>query len=282
MIKIRTYVNLWLLITLVLFYESYALNKIPGLSLTGLMKARGVLPQFDLNPDAGKPLSMFFGYTGFGLMLLTNFYVLRKRFSITKNLGFLSGWLNFHIFCGLLGPTFILFHTNFKIGGLVAISFWSMVVSFASGIVGRYFYVQIVGQKVDLQKELTQQEERMKRNLVNTEALKTFEDTKKFAISLAGARSGEEDLRFFAVMVTVARSFIGDLRLRLSKDERLVSLPQAVHLELNRYAVNHRRVLYLESFRTVMGYWHAFHMPFAVFMYVVAVIHIATALLFKV
>lgn len=37
----------------------------------------------------------------------------------------------------------VLFHTAFKFGGIVAISFWSMVAVVASGVIGRFIYNQI-------------------------------------------------------------------------------------------------------------------------------------------
>ena len=37
----------------------------------------------------------------------------------------------------------ILFHTSFKFGGIVSISFWSMVAVVASGVIGRFIYLQI-------------------------------------------------------------------------------------------------------------------------------------------
>ena len=58
-------------------------------------------------------------------------------------LGILKYWLEFHIFLCTLGPIMVLFHTAFKFGGLVAVSFWSMVAVFLSGIVGRFIYIQI-------------------------------------------------------------------------------------------------------------------------------------------
>jgi hypothetical protein len=279
--KLKTYVYLWILVSIALFYDSWMLNHIPLLSLSSLIKHTGILPNLDLNPEPGKELSMAYGWTGFGLMLLTNFYVIRKRFNVGKSLGSISGWLNFHIFCGLLGPTLILFHCNFKVGGLVAISFWSMVISFTSGIVGRYFYVQVVSQKGELERELAGNDDFLKRSLGPRGDLKRLEEAKQLAVRLSGARP-EGEITFFSVMGVVTRSLIGDLRLRFSRDPLLVALPAPIHYQLNRYAVTQRRLVYLESFRRVMGYWHSFHMPFAVFMYVVAVIHIISALLFKV
>ncbi|MEZ4987706.1 MAG: hypothetical protein R2795_22200 [Saprospiraceae bacterium] len=51
--------------------------------------------------------------------------------------------MEFHIFLCTLGPVMILFHTAFKFGGIVSISFWSMVIVVASGVIGRFIYVQI-------------------------------------------------------------------------------------------------------------------------------------------
>lgn len=70
-------------------------------------------------------------------------YMLRKRNRKLQRWGVLKHWLEFHIFLCTLGPILVLFHTSFKFGGLVAISFWSMVAVFISGIIGRFIYIRI-------------------------------------------------------------------------------------------------------------------------------------------
>jgi len=70
-------------------------------------------------------------------------YMARKRFRSLHRIGILKHWLEFHIFLCTLGPILVLYHTSFKFGGLVAISFWSMVAVFLSGIIGRFIYIQI-------------------------------------------------------------------------------------------------------------------------------------------
>ena len=70
-------------------------------------------------------------------------YMTRKRIRSLMRIGILKYWLEFHIFLCTLGPVMILFHTAFKFGGLVAVSFWSMVAVFLSGIIGRFIYIQI-------------------------------------------------------------------------------------------------------------------------------------------
>ena len=91
------------------------------------------------------------GILGHGLGIIGSFliligvfsYMIRKRNRSLMRLGLLKHWLEFHIFLCTLGPIMILFHTAFKFGGLVAISFWSMVAVFLSGIIGRFIYIQI-------------------------------------------------------------------------------------------------------------------------------------------
>ncbi len=70
-------------------------------------------------------------------------YMARKRMKRLSRLGLLKHWLEFHIFLCTLGPILVLFHTSFKFGGLVSVSFWSMVAVFLSGVIGRFIYIQI-------------------------------------------------------------------------------------------------------------------------------------------
>ncbi len=77
------------------------------------------------------------------MIMGVSMYMVRKRYRIFSRLGILKHWLEFHIFLCTLGPILVLFHTSFKFGGIVAISFWSMVAVFLSGIIGRFIYIQI-------------------------------------------------------------------------------------------------------------------------------------------
>jgi hypothetical protein len=70
-------------------------------------------------------------------------YMIRKRWKRVRRWGLVKHWLEFHIFLCTVGPMLILFHTSFKFGGLVSVSFWSMVAVFLSGIIGRFIYIQI-------------------------------------------------------------------------------------------------------------------------------------------
>jgi hypothetical protein len=235
-----------------------------------------------LSTEPGKAISLYLGWVGFCIMLTTNFYILRKRTKIFGQLGSLNGWLNFHIFCGLLGPVFIIFHCDFKVRGLVAISFWSMMVSFASGIVGRYFYVNILERK----KTAEDRAEKIWKVFQNLAAKFNFNQEhpalKKvefFALSYVGAPVKGQMLDPITALVS---SMMGDLRLIFGNPKTLPGMPPVSRMMLREYALAKRKADLLQPFQQLMGYWHTFHTPFAVFMYVVAVIHIASALFFSV
>ena len=94
-----------------------------------------------------KPSGVFghgLGIVGTLLILIGVFgYIAKKKYKALHRFGRLKYWLEFHIFLCSLGPVMILFHTAFKFGGIVSISFWSMVLVVASGVVGRFIYIQI-------------------------------------------------------------------------------------------------------------------------------------------
>jgi hypothetical protein len=102
---------------------------------------------FHSNQEILKPSGVLghgLGIIGSALMIIgVSVYMVRKRFRALIRLGILKHWLEFHIFLCTLGPILVLFHTSFKFGGVVAISFWSMVAVFLSGIIGRFIYIQI-------------------------------------------------------------------------------------------------------------------------------------------
>lgn len=284
-VTLRTYVILWLLLTFLLSYESAALNSIPELSILAALKHHAVIPaSFSLSPAPGGTVSLCLGWTGFGLMVIAGTYSLRKRWAPLKSLGTMPGWLDFHIFCGLLGPTLILFHTNLRVGGLVGISFWAMAIVFASGIFGRYFYLQVLRQKSELDQDAEASEMALDRyQAENPERLsrERLSYLKGRVLELAGVPAGLEG-NPRSGLARLYHSLIGDLRLRTGFRTLAPGQTRAARLELRKFGMARRRSHYLDYFCRIMGYWNAFHGPFAALMYIVAIIHIVSSMLFMV
>lgn len=239
-----------------------------------------------LEHEAGKNLSYWLGWLGFSVMCLTNVYILRKRLPALTKFGKLSTHMDWHIFFGLVGPTFILFHCDFKVGGLVAISFWSMVVSFASGLVGRYFYIQLLQQKHTLKESIETYEAKFNDylNLTKHQGVKKkhldFVKSKTFALACGGI--GPSQLNQISMPQFLFHSVLGEINLRTRMPH--IPLPAGGELKehLKVWAFLRRKLIFMHYYKILFGYWKTFHTPFAIFMYVVAIIHIISSLVFKV
>src|SRR5688572_18719207 len=105
LMKLRSLVYIWFIITGFMFYEYAVLHKLhPGPSYISMTLCKGFGYCKTLSPLPGRPLSYTLGWLGFCVMALTNLYVLRKRVHAMQSWGGLQGWLNWHIFFGMLGP----------------------------------------------------------------------------------------------------------------------------------------------------------------------------------
>ncbi len=283
--KLRPLVYLWLLITGFMFYEYAVLHKLySGPSYLSLAACKLLEQCKTLSPLPGKPLSYALGWLGFCVMALTNLYILRKRIHAMQSWGSLQGWLNWHIFFGLLGPTFILFHCDFKVRGLVSISFWSMVISFLSGIVGRYFYMQLLQAKPVLKKQIDALEKAFDQyqqgsgNRIPAQALVV---AKAHAFAMAGGVQGPE-LQRLGLLGFLVKSISGELRMMTTLPPTPWQEGRPFRVKLREWALLRRRLLSMHFYQILFGYWRTFHSPFAVWMYIVAIIHIISSLIFKV
>ncbi len=138
-------------------------------------------------------------------------YMIRKRNRRVQKLGVLKHWLEFHIFLCALGPMLVLYHTSFKFGGLVAVSFWSMVAVFISGIIGRFIYIRIPH-------------------------------------NIQGKELSVSEVR----------------KLNAGLDEAAIE----------------RKIERLKFMQKIFRYWHVAHLPFAIIMLIIMLIHVAVTITF--
>ncbi len=118
-------------------------------------------------------------------------YMARKRYRFLSRTGPVKHWLEFHIFLCVLGTFLVAYHTSFKIGGLAAVSFWSMFTVFTSGIAGRVIYLQI--PRTMQGRELDQREVRDMRGDIITKIRESYsldESSFKFITVSIENRSG--------------------------------------------------------------------------------------------
>jgi len=228
------------------------------------------------------------GVIGGGLILLLFLYSARKRLRFMQSWGNIRYWLNYHIWMGVTGPLLIIFHTTFKVGGIVAVAFWSMAAVALSGMLGRYLYIQIPrslsGQELTAA-ELGEQE----RDLVGRlrSEFKLGEDKLKRLEELGSAAQDKSratgwtnmmswivnDLKLPFLLNEIGR----DMRRQGALDRQTVGTLSTL---VKRLALLRRRMVYLETAHRLLHYWHIIHKPFAIVMIVIVCIHVFVALLF--
>lgn len=229
---------------------------------------------------------LLFGIIGSAMMVLMLIYTLQKRTRLFGRNIPLRPFLDIHIFFGVIGPLFIVLHTSFKVQGLVAISFWSMVAVAASGCLGRYLYQQIPRTLSDNElsiSDIEQEQRRLgdelkRRSQLSEDTLNRIDTifTRAFAVeskSVTGLIMGLiwNDLR---------RPFIQRrLRIRLAKMAAVSKREQNELFNLARQrSLLNRKAALLERVHRLFHYWHVIHKPFAIIMYLIMIVHIAVAI----
>jgi len=178
--------------------------------------------------------------------------------------------LEFHIFLCTLGPILVLFHTAFKFGGIVSVAFWSMVAVVLSGVIGRFIYIQI--PRTIEGRELSLAEvQATKTDLSQILAEKYKLDS--HSIQLFVRYSSDEE-------TTTGKTTISGLKKELraqnlSKEE----IRTVLKMVLNERSLS-KRINRLQTMQKLFKYWHVAHLPFALIMLVIVIIHVAVTLAF--
>jgi hypothetical protein len=228
----------------------------------------------------------------FGIYL----YYFRKRWKWLNHIGSSRHWLDFHVVLGLAAPLLIAFHAAFKFRGMAGMAFWIMVSVALSGVVGRYLYAQIprslnaaelswqeletgrarLEQTLSAQKLFTQEALRA--------ALRLPEPERVAGMSVFTALG-------FMLLLDMARPFrAAALRRRvLDRSGTLRALGGLLpsgnrDLEwtialIRKQSALRKKMLFLSRSQQVFHLWHIVHRPFSYAFVVLALIHIAAAVL---
>ena len=220
-----------------------------------------------------------FGVGGFVLMTVPVIYSLRKKLPRLRNVGTMKTWLEVHIFCGIVGPVLVTFHTSFRFNGVVSVAYWSMVAVVLSGFVGRYLYVRIPRglRGLELTRgELDARAEQLSERLLSADlppnlitAIAAFE--RRVAPAPDASPS-------------VIGLFFGELRLHRQMSVLRHEIEHAgvsaalLHEILDVIAERAsllRHAAYLNLTKSLFDIWHVFHMPLVYVMFGIVVLHAA-------
>ena len=226
------------------------------------------------------------GVLGSLLMITRLFYSVRKRARTFSSAGPIRYWLNYHIWMGITGPVLVTFHTAFKFGGIVSVSFWSMTAVAVSGFLGRYVYLQIPRMKSGLimsagdihTQDLTYRKQLTVEFPDLAEKVQPYLDKLGDDIARISERSLFSQLVFSSFQLrsqlsSYTKSIVSDHDLSRRDIKTLRKILRA-KITLNR------KVQTLKSSQKLLHHWHLIHKPFAAIMYAIMLIHIVVTVIF--
>lgn len=196
-----------------------------------------------------------YGLLGTLLMLIGLFsYMARKRLRILWTWGLLKYWLEAHMVFCTLGTLLIIFHTTFKFGGIISIGFWSLLLVWFSGLIGRFFYTRIPqnieGKLLDL-KEVRERINLLEKTLNDRYGLDeaTFRGKSSRNLKRTLSRNNLQQKEIVAAC-------------HLFKEERYLKV----------------RVKRLDVMKRLFNRWHYAHVPFALIVQIFLVIHVVVVI----
>jgi hypothetical protein len=226
-----------------------------------------------------------FGILGSLLMLLMLLYSLRKRWGVLARVGHISHWLKIHIYFGITGPLLIVLHSAFKVQGLIAVSFWSMIAVAASGIVGRYLYLLLPrnmwGEELDLH-QAQHMDENFRNELIGRYSLSTQMLDGIETMLLPPIPKRGNSLRVLFVL------WWNDLNrpMHLKKVHGYLAASLKISStelhDLNKLVGEHvrlkQRIILWNHTHSLFHYWHIIHRPFAYIMYIILLVHVSISI----
>ena len=226
------------------------------------------------------PVGQTFGITGAALMLMPFLYMVRKRATWLKRAGNLRTWLEVHLFCGVVGPVLVTFHTSFKFNGIVSAAYWSMVVVVLSGFVGRYLYVRIPRSIRGI--ELTRAELDARADEIKAELADSTQPASIVARVKAFERAAVPDGRPSLTDLLFGEVGIARRRRALDRELESAGVPLEQRDEIVRLTAARstllRRIAHLQRTKKLFALWHVFHLPLVYLLVVIVTAHAAITL----
>ena len=231
--------------------------------------------------DWFKPSGIFgqgLGVIGTLLMAIGVFiYILRKRYNFLGKFIRLKYLLEFHIFLCTIGPIMVLFHTAFKFGGIVSVAFWSMVAVVLSGVIGRFIYIQIP-RTIEGQ-EMTLGQIRHIKSVLSETLRVSFgldQDMSALITRFTGSTANHSFLqRYFdrRKAISTIKKALTDKNIHIRERRNILKM-------VNEEITLAGRIGRLQTMQKLFKYWHVAHLPFALIMLIIVILHVGVAIAF--
>ena len=236
---------------------------------------------------AASGLGYALGITGVTLVVLLLLYPLRKRWRPLQRIGSVKFWFRFHMLCGVLGPTAIIFHSNFHLGSINGkVAFWSMMIVASSGVVGRYLYSKIhyglYGERANLM-QLAQDFDASS-SVLGLPTMPSDLQRSLEKMSEAVRHPPSSFLPSLRLLLWIApRSHLLEFRVgRLVRSHARspqvsalgVDLRSAVDPTIGKYFWLVRKISGFTFFERLFSLWHTLHVPLFVLLLLTTIVHV--------
>jgi hypothetical protein len=214
---------------------------------------------------SGDNVGYYLGLAGGLMMLVLLVYPMRKYFAFMRRWGQVKYWFIFHMCCGILGPTLVIFHSTFHMKSVNAsVAFTCMVLVAGSGFIGRYAYTHVHrtmhGSKLtleELQSDLFGRENEAESKLKNyPKVLLILHQYHHFAVK-KNANSLSRVFRFFALPILRQYANMRCEAMLPIKSSRSRERRKLVLDYLNGVETYAR----FEDFERLFSLWHIVHVP---------------------
>ncbi|HSV85804.1 MAG TPA: hypothetical protein VLH85_04460 [Levilinea sp.] len=233
--------------------------------------------------------SSFYGHSmgvvGFILMLMTEIlYSLRKRTRLAR-WGPMSGWLQFHIFTGIVGPYLVLLHSSWKFNGIAGILTLMTAVIVISGFIGRYIYTAVPRTADGLMLEVEELEGEIAAADAHLQAWAAAREGPFPALAhqldwQAAAPEAGAGL-IFGREIEAAQRRIKRWLADRHMEPGLRAEAQQLEMLLDRRDALQRQAGSLQMARKLLATWHTIHIPIGLGLFALAFVHIAAAIYYS-
>ncbi|MCP5059057.1 MAG: hypothetical protein GY937_20325 [bacterium] len=251
----------------------------------GLLLAAGwtVRDELYFTPERG--IGYALGIIGLLCLVALLGYSARKRSASLAEAGKVSSWFRVHMVLGIVGPTAILFHSNFQLGSInSSVALWSMLLVAGSGYIGRFLYARVHRGLFGERRALAQLEHDAEEGFGVIERIaeivpslaKALDDHEHWVLDRApGLVAGM--MRFFTAggrSRALERHCIAALRGTGREDLWFLENALRDHLSIGV------RVARLGAWERLFSLWHAIHLPLAFLLFGAAAVHVLAVHLF--
>ena len=237
--------------------------------------------------EAEHGVGYLMGIVGGSMMLLLLLYPLRKRILALAFLGPIKHLFRLHMIFGVLGPTLIVFHSNFQWGALNSnVALFCMLIVAFSGLLGRYIYSRIHNGLYGSQLTVQQLQDESKWSLGQLveknyfpqleQHLHAYEaEAKQVSV---GVLSPVRIPLFTIKSLLVYRQLLQQCKRSIHKEvedkklRRLLLL--RTRINLNSYFGAVRRIAEFSFYQRMFAFWHVLHLPLFVMMIITGIVHV--------